>query len=259
MGWGDEIIATGQAKRNMSETGRRTVFLDRLGSVRTHVAWLRNPNIISRSEPPGNAIFVTNCPGARPYIDSKLPERWIWKDFQPSPGELYFTDEERNFAQEATKSHPLQQSVIIEPNLKARASVNKLWPDEYWRELVTFLRLSGLVPTQLGERGTRRIEGTRFIYTPDMRHAAAVMAKAQAAILPEGGLHHTAAALGIPAVVIYGGYISPKQTGYPTQRALFSGGQPCGMRIRCEHCAEAMLRITPELVLEQLLEKLSER
>ena len=41
-----------------------------------------------------------------------------------------------------------------------------------------------------------------------------MLSGARAAVLHEGGLHHAAAALGMPAVVLFGGMISPRNTGY---------------------------------------------
>lgn len=72
-------------------------------------------------------------------------------------------------------------------------------------------------------------------------------------VTTEGGLHHAAAIFGIPAVVIYGGYISPRQTGYDGQVALFEGGEPCGWRKPCPHCAAAMGKIEPERVFEHAM------
>jgi ADP-heptose:LPS heptosyltransferase len=86
-----------------------------------------------------------------------------------------------------------------------------------------------------------------------MRDAAAVLATARAAVLPEGGLHHVCAAVGTSAVVIYGGYISPQVTGYEGQTAFFTGsGLGCGMRVACTHCKQSMEAIAPEAVFEAL-------
>ena len=67
-------------------------------------------------------------------------------------------------------------------------------------------------------------------------------------------LMHAAAALKVPAVVIYGGFISPKVTGYPLHRNLFTGGTPCGMRTNCKHCRDAMAAILPTTVYDELKE-----
>jgi ADP-heptose:LPS heptosyltransferase len=82
--------------------------------------------------------------------------------------------------------------------------------------------------------------------------AAATLSRARAAVLPEGGLHHAAAAVGVKSIVIYGGYISPQQTGYNLHENIFTGGEPCGMRIPCRHCEKAMASIAPEMVMEKL-------
>jgi ADP-heptose:LPS heptosyltransferase len=122
--------------------------------------------------------------------------------------------------------------------------------------LVALLAGAGVAATQLGKGGTRVISGARFIQTRNFRHGCAVLKRARAAVVTEGGLHHAAAAVGTPAVVIYGGYISPAQTGYDGQVALFTGGEPCGMRLPCGHCADAMARITPEEVFERVMRTL---
>ena len=116
------------------------------------------------------------------------------------------------------------------------------------------MRKHGLRPVQLVPNGVQTVEGIDVIRTSDFRMACAVMAHARAAVLPEGGLHHAAAAVGTSAVVIYGGYISPEQTGYTLHHNLFTGGVPCGMRQPCSHCIEAMSKITPELVMRNLME-----
>ena len=84
-----------------------------------------------------------------------------------------------------------------------------------------------------------------------------MLATARLAILPEGGLHHAAAALGVPSIVLFGGFISPRQTGYPHQVNVFTGGTPCGWRVRCGHCAAAMKKIEPERILDRALSLLS--
>jgi len=66
-------------------------------------------------------------------------------------------------------------------------------------------------------------------------------------------LHHTAAALGISGVVIFGGFVSPQVTGYDMHHNLFIGdGLGCGKRVKCLHCTDAMNRITPQMVIDPL-------
>ena len=113
---------------------------------------------------------------------------------------------------------------------------------------------SGIRVHQIGQNPhpQRLLNHAVYLHTPTFKQAAAVLARAKAAVLPEGGLHHAAAALGIRAVVIYGGFISPKQTGYDMHINLFTGTEPCGSRKSCEHCRASMAKITPEEVFEHL-------
>lgn len=94
------------------------------------------------------------------------------------------------------------------------------------------------------------IPGVKTVETPNFRAAAAVLANAALYIGPEGGLHHAAAAVRTPAVVLFGGFISPQTTGYDGHANLFTGGQACGSLRTCDHCRQAMARITTEMVIE---------
>ena len=192
-------------------------------------------------------VYQARVNGLRPYASHKSDVRWTWKDYKPPVGEIYFQHDEVSFAGQYAPD------VVIEPNLKGNASQNKDWGAAKWISLVAILRKAGLKPVQLGPSGTRMIPGTELIVTRNFRHACAVLGRARGAVLTEGGLHHGAAVVGTRAVVIYGGYISPRQTGYDLHVNLFTGGQPCGMRVRCAHCAEAMNKITPEAVVEHLM------
>lgn len=189
--------------------------------------------------------------GLRPYCLAKLTDKWVWTDYKPLVGEIYFQPGELAFAAQH------KPDIVIEPNLKSKASPNKDWGRDRWTQLVTMLRAEGMVPVQLGPVGTQLVSGARFIETPNFRLAAAVLKNARGAVLSEGGLHHAAAAVGLRAVVIYGGYISPRQTGYDMHTNIFTGGKPCGMRVPCKHCKKAMDAITPAMVLEELKKQIA--
>lgn len=176
----------------------------------------------------------------------KTERQWTWQRWgaewggRAPKGELYFTDDEMRFAEHYAGE------VIVEPTIKPGASPNKDWGIERWRELA---RLLGIETLHMGPNQHVLLGGARFVSTPSIRAAAAIIAKAKLVICPEGALHHIAAAVGTPAVVIFGGYISPEVTGYEGQTSLFTGdGLGCGMRVPCEHCAACMARIEPEMV-----------
>lgn len=260
MGWGDELMAAGQARRaqEADPRRRRVQILDQYGRARTNPIWDGNPRIAPARVPGearGDYLRVRNGPNCRPYHLEKRPDRWIFNPgFRPDAGEIYFSDEERAFASSVSPQ------IVIEPTLKDRAPVNKQWPAAYWTRFVALAGVEGLELVQLGPAGTRPLPGVSWILTPDFRRACAVLARARAYVGHEGGLHHAAAALGVRGVVIFGGFIPVEVTGYPIHRNLgVSFADACGTRVaRCAHCEREMARITPEEVLAALLEQLAE-
>jgi ADP-heptose:LPS heptosyltransferase len=247
VGWGDELMAAGQAQARRADDpqGRRVRILDRHKQVRWHPLWEGNADLVRPGEA-GDFLYVLNGPGLRPYIADKTPDRWTWKKFSPTPARIKFTKAEREFARHGAGA------ILIEPAIKPKASPNKDWGWKRWQALVD------LQPDwpwlQVGAPGAARLRGVRFLETADFRQAMAVLSACRTAVLPEGGLHHAAAAVGVPAVVIYGGFISPAQTGYRLHRNLFTGVLPCGERRVCAHCTQAMAAITPQGVIDELNE-----
>ena len=258
MGWGDEIMAAGQAREIHEATGRKVQIVDRHGQTRFHEAWIGNPHIVHRgSYVPGQVEVLRNGPGYRPYIKAKHNSHWEWSEWKCPRGDLFFTEEELRTANLLRMQRALTQFILIEPNLKAKASPNKDWGRERWMRLVELMKRKGLRPLQVGPAGTSLLPGAELVVTPTFRIGCALLAHAKAAVLHEGGLHHAAAALGLRSVVIFGGFISPKQTGYDFHANLFTGGEPCGQRLPCRHCAIAMGQITPEAVLAEVLQILN--
>lgn len=247
MGWGDELMVTGQVRVMQQHDPRKVrIVYER---DRDHEAWRHNPRIALPGERGDFQELRPRVNHLRPYMVAKERGRWTWKAWAPPAGELYFNDEESAFGERHAGR------IILEPNLKWGASPNKQWGWVRWNKLAWLLQKAGHRITQVGPIGIPMLQGAEQIVTPGMRFAAAVMARARAAVLPEGGLHHVAAAVGTPAVVIFGGFISPAVTGYDSQVNLFTGGGlGCGMRAPCEHCKDAMAAITPEAVADRLME-----
>ena len=208
-----------------------------------------NPKIVHPFSKEG-VEFWGRVNGLRPYCVEKTATRWRWREYKPIIGELYLEQAETEFAE------TLSLDVVLEPNVKGGASPNKDWGWVRWEELARLLFKEGLHPAHLGPQGTKRLNCARFVETRTFRQACAALTKAKVAVLHEGGLHHAAAVAGVPAVVLYGGFISPRQTGYDSQVNLFTGGEPCGWRTRCAHCDSAMAKITPEEVFYKTMELL---
>jgi ADP-heptose:LPS heptosyltransferase len=242
MGIGDQLMAAGEARRAHEQTGRFVVILDKFGRPQRDPVWRGTPYIIPSLSV--GAVQIRNHGGCRPYIAEKRDDRWVWRDYTPIAAKLYFTAEESRWRARG------EGRIILEPSLKAKASQNKRWPIERWLRLADALRARGYRLAQFP--GDTQLPEVEQIATPTFRHAAAVLAGARAAVLHEGGLHHAAAAVKTRAVVIYGGYISPRQTGYELHANLFTGGDACGMRMPCAHCRMAMAAITVESVITAL-------
>lgn len=240
MGIGDEIMATAEAKRRQRSDARPVAFRGKDGRPRWHPIFDNNPRISKKFE---GAQISDNRSGNRPYIALVTSKQFFWvPKFDCEPGEIFFTQSERQFAERHAGM------LVIEPHVKNRDGNNKAWPWERWQAVVNARK--SLPWAQTGLPGTRTLDGVRLIPTPDFRQAAAVLSTSLGYVGCEGGMHHAAAAVGKPAVVLFGGFVSPAQTGYSSHFNLFTGGKACGMRTPCKHCIAAMGAISVQNVLE---------
>ena len=91
------------------------------------------------------------------------------------------------------------------------------------------------------------------------RSAVAILSKCDLFLGTESGLHHAAAATSVKGVVIFGGWNSPKITGYDLHDNIYidSEESPCGFKITCKHCQRCMELITPKLIIERILKSLN--
>lgn len=203
-----------------------------------------NPRI-ARPDERGTCVALVNAGGARPYIAGKSATHWIWKRWDIKPGEIFLSAAEKQFAE------PHAGAILIEPHTKIEGG-NKAWIWERWQELVD----RGGRFIQVGKPGTRQLNGIEFVETQSFRHAMAVLSVSQAFVGPEGALHHAAAALRVPAVVLWSEFIAPEFTGYSTQRNLRHAGPACGSRVPCEGCKASMDKITVDEVWGALMQTL---
>lgn len=247
MGIGDWLMVSGEARRRAAGTARRFRVLNKRGEPYWHFVFEGHPNIARPGERFDEDLGFVN--GHRSYIAEETKQKRTFREYAPAPAPLHLP---RQALQRAARA---AGAVVFNPSIKHSASPNKDWGWERWRELVALVK--NVRWLQLGEPGARRIPGAEYVETPHFTDAAGLLSGARAAVLHEGALHHAAAALGIPAVVIYGGYIGPRVTGYAGQVALFEGGPEyplgCGMRVPCSHCAAAMAAITPARVATALV------
>lgn len=270
MGYGDALMATAEARVLHEQTGHLVAIGDgqqlKWGASEREI-FRGNPRLCTQTDLDRGAdvVWLENWSGHRPYIDreamkiqfwkkypgapftmkrQELP--WIWTDWRVrdyGPGELYLTDQER---QQGRKLAPAQMFAVFEPSLKSGASPNKAWLwkkfcDVAFRLRMTIVQFNPAIP----------LPDSVPIRTVSFREAAAVLSHASLYFGCEGGLHHAAAALDVPAVVYHGGYISPETTGYDSGASLFRG-PACGMRLECSHCTD----IANEISVDEAMSKI---
>lgn len=202
MGFGDDIMTTARVRAMHEETPVQVLVTGLDGKPRWSEVWENNPKITR--DPSSGGQILSDGPGARPYLDYRrmTRDRFFFNKVALEPGEIFLTDAEKALARSA---------IVVEPHVKAGASPNKDWGFERFQELVT---ARPDLPWLQCDHGGRLLDGVEVVETRSFREACGVLSGAQAAVLPEGGMHHAAAALGIPAVVIFGAYIPPSITGY---------------------------------------------
>lgn len=245
-------MAAGQAERLYRESpGSRlpVMILDKSRQPRWCDLWQGNPAIVSPAYRLSGQPYQTlvNSVGCRPYIQYPFTAvrglrftDWRARDHV---GHLYFTAGELALGEQVRAD--VGPFVVMEPDVKPLSSPNKRWGIERFAAVVaalpdvTFVRVHGddCLP----------FAPVRNIQTRSFRASCAILAASDGYVGTEGGLHHAAAALGKPAVVIFGGFISPRATGYDSPHINIADkgpGSPCGTWLPCRHCQRAMDRIT---------------
>lgn len=264
MGLGDELLGTGIARDIRQRLKKRTAFGDN-----TRIIWSKhgpevfrgNDNIARPGEerkPYNDLEWVAHYTGNRLYntYDAK-GLRWVWNyQFKAQPGELFLSEGELEFA----NRYKYGDFVLIEPNVPMwkRQAQNKLWPINSYQAVVDLMtRRHGATFVQLHYSGmAQQLVRVKHLSVPSARHAFAVLARAKLYIGAEGGMHHAAAAFGLPAVVLFGGFAPPSVLGYETHANLTGDAKgACGSMHRCSHCLRAMKSISPEQVVAAAVER----
>lgn len=251
MGLGDQLMATGMARGARSRRmriafgdGRRILWDKSSGEI-----FRGNPNIAPPGDERARDIkWVRYYKGHRIYNTQDIAaNRWIWNlDFHAQPGEMFFGEGEKR-----TGARFGGGFILIEPNVEGWKSCapNKDWGRTKYQRLTDRLRDDGYRLAQFSyPRAGAPLEGVEVFPTTSFRDALAILSHAKLYIGPEGGLHHGAAAVGIPAVVLFGGFIPPSVTGYESHTNLTGGAEACGSLSACPHCRAAMRRVSVEEV-----------
>lgn len=255
MGYGDEILAAGQAQRAF-EQSRLPSRINGLNWVpRWHPIWEGNP-VIARPDYTGMCNDILNGPNCRPYILYPFTVDTGWhfnRDFRARDhvAKIYLTRGEQHLG-EATRRE-FGSFVLIEPWSKHE---NLRWPIEHWEALIA--SCPDLTFVQHWYNGAPALPCHQVV-TSSFRDACGVLSQASLYIRGESGMCHAAAALGIPQITIWGGCMDWEVLGgYPRQHGLIDSGpdSPCGNYRRCDHCQDAMARITVDQVIAAVHQQL---
>ena len=249
MGVGDWIMASVDAREAFKANCKKCVFRrEETNETFWHEIFEGNPHIEKNPKTGMTLNVLPNYPGRRPYFIGQRFGVVKWNDeFKAVPGDIYLTPEE---LATITLKGPY---IVVEPNVKKEYgySVNKDWGFDRWQTLID--RNKTLPWIQPIYPGARKLQGIRKFETATFRIACALLKRSMFFVGTDGGLHHASAALGVPAIVIWGGFTSPKHLGYDSHINIHDGGEPCGNAKFCGHCRRTMKAITVERVEEQIL------
>ena len=133
------------------------------------------------------------------------------------------------------------------------SAYTKEWPFERWNKLVAELIAWGHTVIQIGTDRDPAIAGTTdYRGKTDLAQAAWLLERAKLFIGLESGLMHVAAAVGAPAVIVYGGRTRPWETGYPWHWHAANTSIPCAgcaLNAGCPHDVKCMKEIGVDEVL----------
>lgn len=248
MGVGDEIMALGRAEKIFQETGKPVAICNELNQPRDHGAWTGNSAVDKNS-----SQKIIDGAGCRPYIKHWKHRQAVFNlDYRPRAGKIMLNDEEKSF------NKLNGDYCVVSPHVKKTASVNKNWGAHNFEQVIKNLPMP--VYQLLENNGQHIIDGAIPLYTLNFRLAASIISGAKFVLCNEGGAHHMAASMNIPAVVIFGSFTPPEVTGYNFHENISVETEEgyCGKYDACPHCQSAMKQITPDIVRNRI-EKLFER
>jgi len=258
MGFGDEIMATAEAKALKLKYPNAKIVIGDGKKEYWSPIFNNNPNInrLSDASDTSEIVWLKNHIGSRPYIDyskSDMDIQMHYKKYSVSPGELYFDAADLEIAHAFineldTGNKPI---AFIEPNVEFGQP--KDWGFEKWQSLVDCLK-DKIFFIQPVYKNAFVLKDTTTFHSKNFLQGCALLSKADIFIGPEGGLHHAAGAIGIKGVVIFGGRIHPDMMGYDIHSNIYVDlpESPCGMIQNCNHCKESMERISVDNVISEV-------
>ena len=232
MGYGDFLMASGQAREIFKQTGLKVNFeIDSKQQHQFDAVFKHNPYL-------GDDLVLKNTKGNRPYVETMLYNRIVFNPhFKTIPGDLFFK-----------KPVFREDYIFLDPHTKEGWSKNKEWGFSRWQELANRLKMPIIQPLY----GKPKLNGVKGVTTNNIRQAFKLLAGAVLFVGTDGALHHAAAALNVPSIVLWSGFSHPSQLGYDNHINLRGDNTPpCGSLFLCSHCKDMMNKITVSRVYEE--------
>ena len=149
--------------------------------------------------------------------------------------------------------------VAVQSSSSTYWTPNKNWVPGRMQQVVNILKKEGYSLVHLGSAEDTPLDNvTDLRGKTTLREGAAILANTSLFIGLEGGLVHLARSVGRTCVVIYTGYTTPEETGYPENINLRSPstGASCWNQLPCEHCRESAQQISADFVLQRSMKLL---
>ncbi len=144
--------------------------------------------------------------------------------------------------------------ICIQSEANTTFSQNKNWIPERMDELVATLNHKAIT-IQIGAKDDRKL-ATHYHYQGELtiRQSIYLLSKSNLFIGTEGALMHACSAINTKAVIIFGGYIHPHQSGYENIIGLKSDVEcaPCLLTTPCPFKMKCMNQITFDTVMDQV-------
>jgi len=265
-GYGDTLLAGAVAREIKKHYG--AVFVT-VNGVKEELLQ-NNPNVDKTGQRYDGIDINYHYAGAaidtvRPF-NANLIEIMCRKAGIRSPShavDIYLTGDEQAFARTQIDGLP-RPVVTLHTTSDSFGAGRKLWPQEYWKKLCALLTQKGCSIIQLGGEADAPVAGAiHRAGTMDIRKSIAVIEAADLHIGIVSSLMHGAAAVGTPAVILFGGFERYAMHGYATVTPLESYIscapciQPHAVMEPCPYNNKCMRELTPETVFEKVAEVLN--
>jgi ADP-heptose:LPS heptosyltransferase len=173
---------------------------------------------------------------------------------RPRQPRIYLTDAELAYREKELAGLPHPRVAVVPHGKRHVKLPNKIYPGEQWEELARLLVATGWTIIQLGTRKEGPLlPGAVDFMDIGYRRSAAVLRHVDLLVCHVGGLMHLGAAMGTPAVVLYGAAEHPAISGYSTNRNLYVPIEcgPCWMQAVCDHHS-CMRALTPAIAMAEI-------